>query len=130
MTETVEKTELAAAPRKRQPRARQAGPKPPEGVKLPTDHKPAKTEITGELKNYPVEWHGHQYEILADQLDDAELLEYFTDDNFVGAIRIMIGVDGWNEYKANERDPATGKVSATDAAKFLNHMLEVVDRKN
>lgn len=109
----------------------------PEGAKLPADHQPAKEDVTGP-KDTLVLWPpiseeegvtSHEYLIEAENLDDAELLEYFTDDNFIGALRIMLGREQWNAYKEHSR-LASGRVTASGAAEFLNHILAEVKRGN
>lgn len=107
----------------------------PAGAKQPTDHQPAKEDIAGP-QDVTVVWPpledgvvSHEYVISGEAMDDAELLEYFTDENFVGALRIMLGPAGWNAYKDNARNDA-GKVTASGAAEFLNHVLTEVKRGN
>lgn len=133
---TVEKTELSPSKPSRattrKPAARKTAASKtavPAGAKLPSDHKPAKSEVEGE-PTYVVEWKGHDYEIPRDNLNDAELLEFFTDDNFVGAIRKLIGMEGWKLYKIRHRDRETGRIDVEDTSDFLNHILQEVDRKN
>jgi hypothetical protein len=107
----------------------------PAGARLPSDHQPAKTDVTGPedvriLWPAPAEGvESHEYLIEAEALDDAELLEFFTDENFVGALRIMLGAKGWTDYKRNARNES-GRVTATGAAEFLNYVLEQVKRGN
>jgi hypothetical protein len=100
----------------------------PANVKKPQDHAPAKEDVIGP-KDVTVEWNGHEYLISGEALDDAELLEYFTDENFIGALRSMLGVEQWKAYKENERNDA-GRVTASGAAEFLGHALEAVKRGN
>jgi hypothetical protein len=107
----------------------------PAGAKLPQDHQSPKEDVTGPqdtLVTWPPEQDGvasHEYLIAAENLDDAELLEYFTDENFVGALRIMLGRDQWNAYKESARLDS-GRVTASGAAEFLNHILAEVKRGN
>lgn len=108
----------------------------PADAKQPLDHQPAKEDVTGP-KDVIVTWPppsedgtlSYEYLIAGENLDDAELLEYFTDENFVGALRIMLGPKGWAAYKDNARS-ASGRVTASGAADFLNHILEEVKRGN
>jgi len=100
----------------------------PADVKKPQDHAPAKEDVTGP-KDVTVEWNGHEYTIAGEALDDAELLEYFTDENFIGALRLMLGDAQWRAYKDNERNEA-GRVTASGASEFLTHALEAVKRGN
>lgn len=100
----------------------------PANVKQPSDHRPPQDDVDGPPDLHLV-WHGNEYDIAGENLDDVEVLEYLTDDNFVGALRLMLGDKGWADYKANERNDR-GKVTASGAAEFLNHILTVGDRKN
>lgn len=100
----------------------------PENVKQPADHRPAKDEVTGP-QGFTVEWDGHEYFIEGENLDDAELLEFITDNNFIGALRAMIGPKQWAEYKKRARNES-GKVTATGASEFLDHLLKEAERKN
>lgn len=108
----------------------------PAGAKAPLDHQPAKEDATGP-KDTTIYWPplsedgavSHEYVVAGENLDDAELLEYFTDENFVGALRIMLGAAGWAAYKENARN-AEGRVTASGAAEFLNHILAEVKRGN
>lgn len=113
-----------------------AAAKIPAGAKKPADHQPAKEDVTGPkdtIVTWPVttdpEAATHDYLIAGEALDDAELLEYFTDDNFVGALRVMLGAEGWAAYKANARGE-NGRVTASGASEFLNHILAEVKRGN
>lgn len=110
-------------------RAAQPGSKVPANVKQPGDHQPAKSDVQ-EPQDVEVEWNGHTYVVLAESQDDAELLEHLTDQNHVGALMSMLGRPGWAEYKANERDPETGRVTNEGAARFLAHIMETLKRKN
>jgi hypothetical protein len=101
----------------------------PANVKQPGDHRPAKEDVEGP-KSVTVEWHGHEYLIAGENVDDVEVLEHLTDDNPIGALRLMLGPDLWAEYKENERNPKTGRTTASGAGEFLNHILQSVDRKN
>jgi hypothetical protein len=123
-----------AAAKSRAPRARAI----PAGAKKPTDHQPAKEDVTGP-QDTTVVWPpqetaedgvvSHEYFIAGENLDDAELLEYFTDQNFVGALRIMLGPEQWAAYKENAR-LASGRVTASGAAEFLEYVLQEVKRGN
>jgi hypothetical protein len=108
----------------------------PAGAKRPADHQPAKEDVTGPkdtLVRWPAEEQDgattHEYLIAAENLDDAELLEYFTDENFIGALRIMLGREQWLAYKEHAR-LENGRVTASGAAEFLNHILTEVKRGN
>lgn len=116
-------------------RARNGARTVPAAAKAPQDHQPAKEEATGP-KDTVITWPplsedgvSHEYLIAGENLDDAELLEYFTDDNYIGALRIMLGAEGWAAYKENSRN-ANGKVTASGAAEFLEHILAEVKRGN
>lgn len=121
----VERTELA----KRTPASKTAAKsKIPAGAKIPDDHRSAKDEVNG-ADDTVVTWNGVDYVVKAEDMDDAELLEYFTDENFVGAVRILVGADGWAKYKNAERNES-GKVTASGTAEFLGHVLAEVKAKN
>jgi hypothetical protein len=116
-------------------RAQNGGTIVPAGAKQPMDHQPAKEDVTGP-KDVTIVWPplsedtaSHEYLIAGENLDDAELLEYFTDENFVGALRIMLGPAGWAAYKDNARNES-GRVTASGAAEFLNYILAEVKRGN
>jgi hypothetical protein len=100
----------------------------PANAKKPQDHQPAKADVTGP-KDVTVEWNDHEYTIAGEALDDAELLEFFTDENFIGALRLLLGDKQWKAYKEHERNEA-GRVTASGAAEFLGHALEAVKRGN
>jgi hypothetical protein len=108
----------------------------PAGAKQPSDHQPAKADVEGP-KDTTVYWPpqsedgkpSHEYVIEGEAMDDAELLEYFTDQNFIGALRIMLGPQQWLAYKDNAR-LENGRVTASGAAEFLNHVLAEVKRGN
>jgi hypothetical protein len=124
---------MTAVPNKAVTKARAS--RVPAGAKLPQDHQSAKEDVSGP-RDTIVAWPpleegvvSHEYLIAGEAMDDAELLEYFTDENFVGALRIMLGPAGWNAYKENSRN-AAGKVTASGAAEFLNHVLTEVKRGN
>lgn len=102
------------------------------GAKVPVDHQPAKEDVTGPkdtIITWPANEDGHEYLIEAEAMDDAELLEYFTDENFIGALRIMLGPKQWAEYKDRARG-TNGRVTASGAAEFLNHTLAEMKRLN
>lgn len=117
----------AAAKRTRKPAASKSTV--PANVRKPADHQPAKEDVEGP-KSLTVEWHGHEYTIAGEDLDDVEVLEHITDDNFIGALRLMLGPEGWAQYKENERDPKTGKTTASGAGDFFYHVLDKANRKN
>jgi hypothetical protein len=109
----------------------------PAEAKKPQDHQPAKEDVTGP-KDVTVYWPprsedegvtSHEYLIAGENMDDAELLEYFTDENFIGALRIMLGRKQWLAYKDHAR-LEDGRVTASGAAEFLNHILKEVKRGN
>lgn len=104
----------------------------PAGVKAPSDHQPAKADVTGPkdvVITWPLEGESHEYVITAEALDDAELLEYFTDENPIGALRSLLGRKGWAAYKEAARNES-GRVTTTGAVEFLNHVLTEVKRGN
>lgn len=125
---------MTAVPNKAVTKARASNV--PAGVKKPADHQPPKEDVTGP-KDTVVRWPAaaedgvttYEYLIEGENLDDAELLEYFTDENFIGALRIMLGAAQWNAYKDRARLD-TGRVTASGAAEFLNHILGEVKRGN
>lgn len=111
----------------------------PAGARLPQDHQPAKEDVTGPKDTY-ITWPpvtddaeagtvSREYFIAGENLDDAELLEFFTDENFIGALRIMLGREQWLAYKESARLD-TGRVTASGAAEFLNHILMELKRGN
>lgn len=110
-------------------KAQEPGSSIPDNVKKPNDHLPAKSDVDG-VQDVDVEWNGHTYTVLAEARDDAELLEHLTDQNHVGALMCLLGREGWFLFKVNERDPETGRVSVTEAAKFLQHVMDVLRVKN
>jgi hypothetical protein len=117
-------------------RAQNGGTVVPAGAKVPLDHQSAKEDVTGP-KDTVIMWPppsedgrlSHEYVVAGENLDDAELLEFFTDENFIGALRKMLGPTGWAAYKDNARNES-GRVTASGAAEFLNHILEEVKRGN
>jgi hypothetical protein len=118
-------------------KARAAAPaKIPAGAKKPADHQSAKEDVTGP-KDHVITWPNttdpdavtHDYLIAGENLDDAELLEHFTDGNPIGALRIMLGAEGWASYKENSRNEA-GRVTASGATEFLDYALAEMKRGN
>jgi hypothetical protein len=108
----------------------------PAGARKPSDHQPAKEDVTGP-KDTVVTWPNttdpdaetHEYLIAGEALDDAELLEHFTDGNFVAALRSMLGPEGWATYKEHARGE-NGRVTASGARDFLDFTLAEVKRGN
>lgn len=95
-------------------------------VKTPQDHQ--KEEAAG-VKDVTVEWHGHEYLITGEAIDDAEVLEFLTDNNMIGALRQLLGPKVWAEYKERERN-GRGRVTASGATEFTTHIFETVKRGN
>lgn len=122
------RTDLAKTAPARTPAKRPSRAKAPAGAKQPADHRPAKDDVTGP-KDTTIEWQGHEYLVKGENMDDVELVEHFTDDNFIGALRIMLGPQGWRDYKENSRNE-NGRVTATGANEFLEFMLDELKRKN
>lgn len=127
---------MTTAPNKAVQKRKAAAPAIPAGARQPADHQPAKEDATGPRDTTiywpPVAEDGqvsHEYVIIGENLDDAELLEYFTDENPIGALRIMLGREQWAAYKENAR-LESGRVTASGAAEFLNHILKEVKRGN
>ncbi|CAH0296653.1 hypothetical protein SRABI26_04401 [Arthrobacter sp. Bi26] len=117
--------------------ARRTAPsKVPAGAKKPADHQPAKEDVAGP-KDYVITWPNttdpdavtHEYVIAGENLDDAELVEHFTDNNAIAALRIMLGPEGWAEYKENARGE-NGRVTASGATEFLDYALSEMKRGN
>lgn len=111
----------------RKPRASRA--KVPAGAKVPQDHRSAKDEVEAP-DYYDFEWKGHTYRVEREALDDVEVMEYLTDQNTVGALKLMLGQKLWDTYKKNNRDENTGRVKATEATDFVNHIFEELNAKN
>jgi hypothetical protein len=110
----------------------------PARAKAPMDHQPAKEDVTGP-RDTVIVWPpleaaedgqvSREYLIAGESLDDAELIEYLTDQNFIGALRSMLGDEQWAAYKDNHRNEK-GKVTASGCAEFLNYVMEQVKRGN
>lgn len=122
------KTDLAKTTGARPAAKRPSRAKVPAGAKQPADHRPAKDDVNGP-KDTTVEWQGHKYLIKGENMDDVELVEHFTDDNFVGALRLMLGPQGWRDYKEKSRGE-NGRVSVVDTREFLEFVLDEIKRKN
>lgn len=101
----------------------------PANVRRPSDHQSAKEDVAGPTDVEFVH-EGTTYVVEGGALDDAELMEYFTSQNFVGALMKMLGNQQWMEWKNRNRDEETGRVPASAAAKFLEFALKEVKRKN
>lgn len=101
----------------------------PAGARKPADHQSAKEDVEGP-QDQVFEHEGVEYTVSGDSLDDAELLEHFTTNNFVGALMKLLGLEQWVQWKEAHRDPETGRVKASDAAQFLNIAMEKLKRKN
>lgn len=103
--------------------------KVPAGARRPADHQSAKEDVEGP-QDQVFEHDGVTYTVSGDALDDAELLEHFTTNNFVGALMKLLGLEQWAEWKEANRDPESGRVKASDAAKFLSVAMDKLKRKN
>jgi hypothetical protein len=100
-------------------------PQIPPGAKMPTDRQPRKNEANpDEAKDVPVAFGDHEYVIPAAAFDDIEIVEQLEDENHILAVRQILGKDQWNRWKANERNPETGRVPATRAKEFLEVLFE------
>lgn len=127
---------MTTAPNKVEAKRRAAQPATvPAGAKQPMDHQSAKEDATGP-KDVTVWWppaegteESHAYLIEGEALDDLELLETFNDGNFAKALQMLLGPEGWQAYKDNNRG-ANGRVTASGAAEFLEHALKEVKRGN
>lgn len=95
-------------------------PEIPEGVKLPSDRQPRKNEAKpDEAQAVPFTFGDHDYVIPPEAFDDIEVVEQLEDENYVLALRQILGKAQWNRYKANERNEQTGRVSADRSKEFL-----------
>lgn len=101
----------------------------PKGAKNPQDHRSARDEVQAP-ESYDFEWNGHSYKVEVAAMDDVEVMEHLTDNNSVGALRLMLGDKLWERYKKEQRDATTGRVKASDATDFLNLIFEELDAKN
>jgi hypothetical protein len=127
---------MTTAPNKVEAKRRAAQPVTvPAGAKQPMDHQSAKEDATGP-KDVTVWWppvegaaESHSYFISGEALDDLELLETFNDGNFAKALQMLLGPEGWQAYKDNNRNER-GRVTASGAAEFLEHALKEVKRGN
>lgn len=103
----------------------------PSNVKRPDDHQSAKEDVTGPVEYVIVDpVTEDEYTIDRDALDDAELMEHFTTDNFVGALIQMLGYEQWAKWKTANRDEESGRVRTEPAARFLKYALGELKRKN
>lgn len=109
--------------------AEEAKSRVPAGARRPADHQSAKEDVEGP-QDQTFEHDGVEYVVSADALDDAELLEHFTTNNFVGALMKLLGLEQWVQWKEKNRDEETGRVKASDAAKFLTAAMDKLKRKN
>lgn len=110
-------------------KANEPGVKIPEGARRPADHASAKEDVEGP-KDVTFEYKGHEYTVDGAAMDDAELMEHFTTNNFVGALMLLLGNKQWLAWKGRARNEDTGRVPATAAAEFLEFVLKEVKRKN
>ena len=119
---------MATAPKK--PRTSSA-PKMPAAAPKPQDHLPAKNDVKPE--EITVSYEGEEYTVSTDVLDDVEILERLDRATFnpVGALRLMLGFDQWEKFKANKlRLSKADRVTVSDTAEFLNALLEKVQAGN
>lgn len=103
----------------------------PEGATVPQDHRTAKQETDTEDENevYEFEWKGETYHVDQEAMDDVEVMEFLTDDNTIGALRLMLQEKDWVKYKAKNKN-AKGRTTASGANEFLEHIFEVLGSKN
>jgi hypothetical protein len=111
------------------------------GARKPADHASAKTDVEAP-GNIEIEWHGHKYVITPDAFDDLDFVEAMlaVDDPatenaersvqaFKG-VKILLGPEGMEQYKDNERDKKTGRVTFSGMMEFFQHLMEATNRKN
>lgn len=108
--------------------AKRTRPNVPAGAKLPSDHQSAKEEVKG-AEFWIIEWKGHEYTIARESFDDVEVVEYFTDDNIVGALRLILTPEEWAKYKERSRNEQ-GRSSFKEASEFLEHIMNELQAKN
>lgn len=102
----------------------------PEGVKQPSDHRPAKNEANpAAARDIAFEHDGHHWTIPAAAFEDIEVLELLEDENYVSVVRKILGRQQWDAWKNAHRDDE-GRVSVTHAEPFITALFEAADQGN
>ena len=69
---------------------------------------------------------GEEYTVRGDALDDVEILELLEDEQYIKALRRMVGLDNWNRFKESVRTD-DGRVPAKELESFLQRVMEELD---
>ena len=103
-------------------------PEVPSNAKQPTDRLKAEAEVDV-LRDTEFEHEGHTYYIDGGFVDDIEILEHLEDENNILALRKILGVEQWKQYKDRTRDEK-GRVPSEPTMEFLKKLFAEVRAGN
>lgn len=96
------------------PEPKKKGSAIPKDALRPKDHMPPKADVEETLQHPVFESDGVEYKIVANTQEvfrDVDFLEAIqVDNNVIAALRILLGLEQWNQIKIKYRDPETGKL--------------------
>lgn len=104
-------------------------PAVPSNAKMPTDRlkaEAAEEEVPGDTE---FEHDGHIYIIDGGFVDDIEILEHLEDENNILALRKILGLEQWKQYKDRTRDEK-GRVPSEPTMEFLKKLFAEVKAGN
>ena len=73
-----------------------------------------------------VEFNGVEYSIHAGAMENVEVLEFLEDEQYIKALRALIGRARWAQFKESIRTE-DGIVPASELEKFLQVVMEALD---
>lgn len=91
----------------------------PLNAKKPQD-RTAKADVRKE--DTVLEYGGETYTIPADTMDNIEIIEFIEDEEYIHAIRAIIGREQWSKFKDAHRDER-GRVSTEDFQAFIEYVF-------
>lgn len=78
------------------------------------------------VREVTVQYKGTDYTVRGDTLDDVELLEYIEDEQYIKALRRMVGLAQWAKFKDSVRTD-TGRVPTAELEEFLKTVMDALD---
>ena len=94
-----------------------------QAVIQPQDHKPAKTQTVA------IDFHGRSYKFRADALENIYVLDELAENRISSALRIIIGVDQYQQFLA-DMDDGTGFVSVETVGEMFEKITAASSSKN
>ena len=123
---TVERTEITKTTTARKAPAKKSTI--PASAKRPDDHRTARSEA-GEESEITFEWAEDTYTFHPRVFNDFEVVEFLQDELIAPALRKILGVAQWEEFKNNVRDEY-GIVPVDEVKEFLKELMAVAGQKN